>query len=254
MAKAGDKIAVWFSCGAASAVAAKLTLDLYPDCDIRILNSPILEEDEDNRRFLSDVANWLGREIEIVTSPDYPDQSAVAVWEKRRFMSSVMGAPCTVELKKRPRQIWEASNKVDWHVLGFTYEEKKRAERFVLTERDNLLPVLVNEKVTKVQCMEIIAAAGIKLPRVYRLGFPNANCIGCVKATSPTYWNLVREKFPEVFDDRARQSRDIGVKLTRVNNERIFLDELDPEYVGNPIKNDFAECGLFCEEREDDEA
>ena len=248
MTKQGDKIAVWFSCGAASAVAAKKTLELYPDCDVRILNSPILEEDEDNRRFLSDVQDWLDKPIEIIRSNKFPSQSAVEVWDKRRFMSSVSGAPCTVELKKVPRQIWEADNDVDWHVLGFTAEEEHRAKRFVLTERDNLLPVLVNQKIGKVECMEIISAAGIALPRVYKMGYPNANCIGCVKATSPTYWNLVRKTHPEVFRQRAEQSREIGVKLTRVNNERIFLDELDKDYEGNPIKNGFAECGLFCEE------
>jgi hypothetical protein len=248
MTKQGDKIAVWFSCGAASAVAAKKTLELYPDCDVRILNSPILEEDEDNRRFLSDVQDWLDKPIEIIRSSKFPSQSAVEVWDKRRFMSSVSGAPCTVELKKVPRQIWEADNDVDWHVLGFTAEEEHRAKRFVLTERDNLLPVLVNQKIGKVECMEIISAAGIALPRVYKMGYPNANCIGCVKATSPTYWNLVRKTHPEVFRQRAEQSREIGVKLTRVNNERIFLDELDKDYEGNAIKNGFAECGLFCEE------
>jgi hypothetical protein len=248
MTKQGDKIAVWFSCGAASAVAAKKTLELYPDCDVRILNSPILEEDEDNRRFLSDVQDWLDKPIEIIRSNKFPSQSAVDVWDKRRFMSSVSGAPCTVELKKVPRQIWEADNDVDWHVLGFTAEEEHRAKRFVLTERDNLLPVLVDQKIGKVECMEIISAAGIALPRVYKMGYPNANCIGCVKATSPTYWNLVRKTHPEVFEQRAKQSREIGVKLTRVNGERIFLDELDRGYEGHPIKNGFAECGLFCEE------
>jgi len=248
MVKSGDKIAVWFSCGAASAVAAKKTLELYPECEVTILNSPIAEEDTDNRRFLADVEEWLGKKIQIVKSDKYPSQSAVEVWDKKQFMSSVAGAPCTVELKKVPRQIWENSNHVDWHVLGFTAEEQHRAERFVLTERDNLLPVLVNERIGKVECMEIISTAGISLPRVYKMGYPNANCIGCVKATSPTYWNLVRKTHPNVFEERAKQSREIGVKLTRVQNERIFLDELNPDYEGNPIKSGFAECGLFCEE------
>lgn len=34
----GDKIAVWFSCGAASAVAAKLTVEQYGDrCDVHLV-------------------------------------------------------------------------------------------------------------------------------------------------------------------------------------------------------------------------
>jgi len=246
--KCGDKIAVWFSCGAASAVAAKITLELYPDCDVKILNSPILEEDKDNRRFLNDVENWLDVKIKIITSDKYPSQSAVEVWDKRKFMSSISGAPCTAELKKYPRQQWEANNKTDWHVLGFTAEEVQRAKRFMITERDNLLPVLINQNISKVSCMEIIANAGIKLPRVYKMGYPNANCIGCVKATSPTYWNLVRRTHPDIFMERAKQSREIGVKLTRVNGQRIYLDELDKDVVGGAIKDHLSECGLFCEE------
>lgn len=40
-------------------------------------------------------------------------------------------------LKKEARYQFEESNKIDFHVLGFTSEEKGRYDRFVLTERDN---------------------------------------------------------------------------------------------------------------------
>lgn len=54
-------IAVWFSCGAASAVAAKLTIEKYGDThEIHVLNNPVAEEDQDNIRFLHDVEKWLG--------------------------------------------------------------------------------------------------------------------------------------------------------------------------------------------------
>jgi len=63
-------IAVWFSCGAASAVAAKKTIEKYGDTHtIRIINNPVAEEHEDNRRFLSDVEKWLGIEIEMAINP-----------------------------------------------------------------------------------------------------------------------------------------------------------------------------------------
>ena len=100
---------------------------------------------------------------------------------------------------------------------------------------------------TKDDCFRILRDANIKLPEIYSHGFPNANCIGCVKATSPTYWNLVREKFPDVFKQRARQSRDIGCRLVTVKGKRIFLDELSPGVLGQKIKT--WECGTFCEEK-----
>lgn len=81
------------------------------------------------------------------------------------------------------------------------------------------------------------------------MGYPNANCIGCVKATSPTYWNHVRRKHPAIFRERAEQSRELGARLVRVKKQRLFLDELDPEAKGRPMKNMDFECGIFCEER-----
>lgn len=245
-------IAVWFSCGAASAVAAKKTIEIYGGKqEVRVINNPIAEEDEDNRRFLKDVEEWIGVKVESVTNKKYPSSSAVDVWQRRRFMSGTKGAPCTLELKKAARQFWEKENKPDWHVLGFTADEVDRHKRFALTERDNLLPVLISLRISKAMCFEIIRQSGIRLPRVYDMGYPNANCIGCVKATSPTYWNHVRKMHPDVFADRAKQSREIGSRLVRVKGERIFLDELNPNDKGRPMKSMDIECGIFCEERSD---
>lgn len=243
-------IVVWFSCGAASAVAVQETLRQYGgDHEVRVVNSPVAEEDEDNRRFLNDVADWQGVGVEIASSSKYPDNSARSVWEHRNFMSSPQGAPCTQELKKRVRQEWEAANKPDWHVLGFTADERERYERFILTERDNVLPVLIDAGLSKTDCYGRLLEAGLELPRMYRLGYPNANCVGCVKATSPTYWNHVRRCHPEVFAERARQSRQIGARLVRYRGQRIFLDELPPDAEGRPMKSMDFECGLFCEEK-----
>jgi len=95
-------IVVWFSCGAASAVAAKKTIELYGRThNIRIVNNPIAEEDTDNTRFLHDVESWLETTIEFATHPKYPEASCVDVWDDKKFMSSPYGAPCTSTLKKR---------------------------------------------------------------------------------------------------------------------------------------------------------
>jgi hypothetical protein len=151
-----------------------------------------------------------------------------------------------MELKKAARQEWERNNHHDFIVLGFTVEEKHRQERFSLMERDNDIPVLIDCKISKADCYQIIQEARIRLPEIYYLGYPNANCIGCVKASSPTYWNHVRKVHPEIFQRRAEQSRDIGAKLVTVKGKRLFLDELSPEATGRPMKNMEVECGIFC--------
>jgi len=240
-------IAVWFSNGAASACALRLAVEKYGP-DVRAINTPILEEHPDNLRFQRDVAKWCGIEIEHAIHCEYPASSAVEVWDRRGAMSFPKGAPCTYHLKKQSRYQWEEVNKPDWHVFGFTYDEKKRHDNFVLTERENVLPMLINAKMTKADCFDMIRSAGIELPAIYKLGFPNANCIGCVKATSPTYWNLVRKTFPEVYADRSEQSRSLGARLARYKGKRIFLDELPANAKGRQLKA-MPECGLFCEEK-----
>jgi hypothetical protein len=254
-----ETIIVWFSCGAASAVAAKKTIELYGQThEIVIVNNPVKEEDEDNRRFLKDISDWLDKPIFEFGSKEFPSNSAVDVWTKRKFMVHRKGAPCTKFLKKQARyefELWYDSTpefgKINWHVLGFTAEEKNRHERFIKTERENTLPVLIDLGITKEMCFQIIQDAGIELPRIYKLGYPNANCIGCVKATSPTYWNHVRKVHPEVFEARAKQSREIskkGAKLVRHKGKRIHLDELPPDAKGRPMKTlKMPECGIFCD-------
>lgn len=239
-------IVVWFSCGAASAVAAKLTLEKYASThNVLIVNNPIKEEDEDNLRFKYDVEKWLGVSIVEAKAKKFPSASIVDVFKKLKYMSGVLGASCTLQLKKQARYEFELKNNIDFHVLGFTYDEIERHNRFTKFERPNVIPVLIQEKIRKADCFRILKAAGIKLPRIYSLKFPNANCIGCVKAQSPTYWNMVRTHFPKVFIDRGIQSRELGCKLVKLHGKRIFLDELKETDKGGKIKS--WECGIFCD-------
>jgi hypothetical protein len=102
---------------------------------------------------------------------------------------------------------------------------------------------------TKEDCFIILQKAGIELPEIYKLGYPNANCIGCVKSQSPTYWTLVKNTFPSIFDQRAEQSRRIGAKLVKYKGVRMFLDELPDGAKGRSIKSlPTIDCGIFCEE------
>lgn len=241
----GETIVVWFSCGAASAVAAKMTIEKYGKTNkVIVVNNPVKEEDEDNQRFLKDVEKWLGIEIQFAVNSKYKSCSIVEVFEDHRYMAGIGGARCTLELKKKARYEWEIKNRPDWTVLGFTKEEKHRFDRFQANERPSSIYVL--EYVTKAECFQIIQEAGILLPMSYRKGMPNANCKGCVKSNSPTYWNLIRKIYPEDFKERSEQSRDIGVRLVKVKGKRIFLDELDPNAKGRALKDLNFECGIFC--------
>jgi hypothetical protein len=97
---------------------------------------------------------------------------------------------------------------------------------------------------SKGDCLAMLKDAGIELPVKYRQGYANNNCHGCVKATSPRYWNLVRKTDPEVFQRRCEQSRRLGAKLVRYKGNRIFLDEL-PTTADEQIIEDLS-CGPQC--------
>lgn len=242
----GKTIVVWFSCGAASAVASKLILDEYgKDNNILIVNNPIKEEDKDNRRFKEDIANWLNHPIIEAKNKYFPNASIVEVFDNERYMSGIGGACCTKLLKKESRYQFELTHKIDYHVLGFTSNELARYERFTTLERSNVIPALIEKNYTKKDCFKVIYEAGIKLPLIYSLGYPNANCVGCVKSSSPTYWNLVRKTYPEVFEQRAEQSRRLGCHLLKLHGKRIFLDELKSTDKGGKIRS--HECGIFCD-------
>ncbi|HDZ62543.1 MAG TPA: hypothetical protein ENH40_05300 [Nitrospirae bacterium] len=76
-----ERLLVWFSCGAASAVAAKRVIEQYGNThDIEVVYCDTLEyEHPDNIRFLSDVAGWIGRDIKIIKSRKYNDILCMAI-------------------------------------------------------------------------------------------------------------------------------------------------------------------------------
>jgi len=228
---------VWFSCGAASAVAAKLTPDALP------VYCATGSEHPDNARFMADCEQWLGRSVIVIKSDEYAD--TWAVWEKRRYLAGISGAPCTVELKVAPRMVFQRPT--DIHVFGYTADsaDSERAARLRSNFPELIIKTpLIERGITKAACLDMVQRAGIKLPPMYALGFHNNNCIPCVKATSPAYWALIRQHFPEQFDRMAKLSRELDVRLCRINDERAFIDEIPADQpTTNPIQ---PSCDFLC--------
>jgi PP-loop superfamily ATP-utilizing enzyme len=238
-----DRIVVWYSDGAASAVAAKLAVEKYGErCEV-VKCDTTSSEHPDNLRFRAEVEAWIGRRVVLIRNEKYADVDEV--FEKRRYMAGISGAVCTTELKKLVRLAYQRPD--DVHVFGYTADEHNRARDFAVNNPELTCDwILCDRFIRKQDCLRMLKEAGIALPQMYALGFEHNNCLGCVKATSPAYWNRVRMHFPEVFKRRAEQSREIGVRLTRVQGRRIFLDQLGIEDGGGESDGDI-ECGPFCE-------
>jgi hypothetical protein len=236
---------VWFSCGAASAIAAKLAVEKYDDCEV-VYCDTLAYEHPDNVRFLADVSDWLKRSIKILKSAKYTD--IYDVFDKTGWMVGVGGARCTTELKKNVRK--EYAGPHDLHIFGLTVDEAVRIDRFEdqnpEVECDWLL---YDQGVTKADCYSRLVAAKIGLPTMYKLGYNNNNCIGCVKGQAG-YWNKIRIDFPEAFDKMAKQERKMNVAINKSyagdgKRKRVFLDELDPS-AGRDVPLPDIECGALC--------
>jgi len=239
-----NRTVVWFSCGAASACAAKLAVKKYQNCHIVYCNT-LASEHPDNSRFLKDVEAWVGKPVEIIESDEF--KTVEEVWDKRKYMAGVKGAPCTTEMKKVPRFHYQQPD--DIHVFGLTADEGKRIKLFEENNPElNLNWILRDAGITKDDCYQIIRDAKIALPVMYSLGFKNNNCIGCVKSSSPAYWDRVRQYFPDIFKRRCEQSREIGARLVEYHGVRIFLDELPNPIAKKERKKSEKdiECGVIC--------
>jgi hypothetical protein len=236
-----QRVVCWFSCGDASAVACKLAVMRYPEAVVARIVIP--SEHADNERFAADCARWFGKEITNLASTEYKD--TWDVWERKKYIAGIAGAPCTTALKKEVRFAFQRPD--DLHVFGYTLEEAARAQTFKRNnfELDVWYP-LIEGGLSKADCHSIVQAAGIELPAMYRLGFNNNNCIGCPKGGAG-YWNMIRKHFPEHFDRMAKLCRELGARLVKQDGKRIFLDELRPE-TGRQQDEVEISCSPLCEQ------
>ena len=201
----------------------------------------VKNEDADNDRFAFDCQFWFGKAITNLQSEKYAD--CWDLWEKRRYLNGPKGALCTTEMKKKVRQAFQEPDDIQF--FGFHAGEKDRADRFQEhnVEVDARFP-LIEAGLTKADCFQIIANERIELPLMYRLGYHNANCVGCVKG-GKGYWNRIRKTHPAVFERMARLEEDIGASCI----QGCPLRTLQPgEGRHQPIE--LPECGLFCDQNE----
>jgi hypothetical protein len=250
-----SRILAQFSCGAASAVATKLAIAEYGD-RVVIVNAFIQEEHEDNRRFADDCERWFAEPIVNLRDEKF-DASAIKVFETVGYIKGPNGASCTSRIKRGLLRTFEQPG--DVLVLGYTAEEKHRLDDWLDNWPDRpILTPLIDRGLTKEDCKAMVMRAGIELPFMYRLGYDNANCIGCVKG-GHGYFRAIREDFPEQFE-RLAQAEDKVFGLHGDNalilrhrsgplkGQRFHLRELP---AGPAIRNEaLPSCGLFCETAE----
>lgn len=225
----------WFSAGVSSAVATKLS---NPD---RIFYNPVADMHPDSYRFIHDCETWFGKPVEIlrgrVDNVEDACRLAACLVIPRKFTA------CTKHLKIAVKKAWEANNPGrHTYVWGLDSEEIKRAAGIIERNpyQDHEFP-LIKLGMSKKEAHGYLAKAGIKRPAMYDEGYPNNNCLGCIRG-GLGYWNKIRIDYPAIFASRAKLERVIGHSII----PGVYLDELPP-HRGRKLKPIVGECGAACE-------
>lgn len=233
-----------FSCGAASAVATKLAI--ADDPATVVINAYLANEHPDNRRFAADCERWFGRPITVLRDEKY-GADVIQVFRRRQWIKSRHGASCSLNLKRKLFAAWQQPS--DVIVLGFTVEEQDRFDDWLEHNPEvQARAPLIEQHLGKEDCKAMVERAGIMLPLMYRLGYDNANCIGCVKG-GEGYWRAIREDFPAQFEAVAQVEQEIGegafLFRDRKTKRRWSLRELGD----GPVRRNEAlpSCSFFCE-------
>jgi len=228
-----------FSGGITSAVATKLALQQYPD--LKILYIETGSHHPDMVRFLNECEIYFAKPIERLQSR-YKDHFDVI--ERTRFINGPSGASCTKMLKIRVRQGYEYDKFIEGYIWGFDYSPSdiKRFERIKanIPEYNHYAP-LIDKEITKNEAAGIFSNSGVVLPEMYKLGYPNNNCIGCVKG-GKAYWLMIQQDFPEHFDKMVKLEESIGHSC--ING--CFLKDLKPLKRKVKLKVVVPECGVAC--------
>jgi hypothetical protein len=165
-----------------------------------------LIEDEDLYRFNEDVERVIGSKIVRVCA----DMNPWDVFIKERYIGNTRTAHCSQRLKTDVVRQWIKENSPESTlILGMGMDEQDRIDRAA----KNWAPIKVDSllarfKLTSHQSrMEIIQKHGVKLPRLYSMGFPHNNCGGfCVRAGQTQFATLLKH-FPDRYQWHVEQEQ-----------------------------------------------
>ncbi len=207
----------------------------------------IADQHPDSMRFLQDCEKAIGKKITVLKSDRF--DSVEEVIKKYKCIKMPHGAPCTGMLKKAVRKKWECEHKEYdlTYVWGMDFNEKNRTRQIVANfqEFHHEFP-LIEKYLSKAEVHGLFERTfDFPRPKMYDMGYPNNNCIGCVKG-GMGYWNRIRKDFPEVFESRAQLERLVGYSILKENDGTpLYLDELDPNR-GDMNTEIFPDCGIMC--------
>ncbi|MFD1356911.1 hypothetical protein ACFQ4X_03285 [Fictibacillus halophilus] len=189
-----------FSGGASSAYVAYQMVQAHGKENCILFFTNTLWEDEDNYRFMYEVADYIGIDITERIDGRTPEE----VFYDIRFLGNSRLAKCSEELKVKQTMIFiedELRNERGLEPIlyfGIGPHETHRSdnlrsfyEHFPIEPVETRFPMIETFKEDMNVKRIIEEDWGIKLPRMYDLGFSHANCAGrCVRGGFQHYAQL----------------------------------------------------------------
>ncbi len=183
--------------GVASAVAHHRAMEKYGDVTAWFADT--LYEDEDLYRFLEDLEKFWGIKIQRHAVGLNPYQTA----EREKMIFNQKMAFCSRILKIEPfTELLEKTDKPATVFLGMDWSEehrmaapKKNYEKIEGVTVD--YPLMW--KPYDYDVFATVKSWGIKIPRLYGMGFPHNNCGGRCVRQGISEWLRLRQHFPERF-------------------------------------------------------
>lgn len=254
-----NKIICWWSGGVTSAVACKIAIDLFGINNCYLLMIDTKNEDEDTYRFKKDCEKWYGKKINTISAIPKYYNDIEEVWEKYLSLNVANGAICSPELKREVRKRWQKENSFAYQVFGYDFSKREMNRALAMSiNYPNSMPIypLLMMGYDKKKCINIILEAGIEVPRSYKWGFKNNNCLktGCVQG-GIGYWQLMKRIFPDKFYAMAKREheytnkkgkpvtmlKDQSKEAERTGNTQVFLVK-HPDYPHLKCIDDMPEC------------
>lgn len=260
-----------FSGGVGSWAAAKRVVERHGSADVTLLFTDTLIEDGDLYRFIDQAAADIFRNMPPNLVRIAEGRTPWQVFEDENMIGNSQADLCSRILKRDLADRWLTENCDPAETtiyLGIDWTEKHRFDndegggarnRYARLGWRCEAPMIEAPFLTKPAMLRLLQAAGIIVPRLYKMGFPHNNCGGfCIKA-GQAHFALLHRMLPERYAsheaaERAfNEARGTGhsVLRDRTGGEtkpltlQAFREQI--EATGQVDLFDWGGCGCFGE-------
>ena len=207
---------IFYSGGAASWAAAKRVAEAHGTDDLVLLFTDTMMEDADTYRFLRESAANVGGELVEISDGRDPWE----VFFDSRFLGNSRVDPCSRILKREKAATWIKDNcdpETTTLYLGISWDEIHRCEAISRNWQPYRVefPLCNEPYLTKHDIHDMAEAEGIDRQRLYRMGFPHANCGGfCIKA-GQGHFKILLDTMPKRFAYHESREQELREHLGR---------------------------------------